>query len=308
MDGVKHESETLMQNGENMENSTQLSFNLENPYQPDRSALNGLFQKSSRYRASYAFWELMQFVARFSQYSPYNCMLLHIQNPEVTHVATPSQWWKRFHRTVKRNARPLLILAPRCPILFVYDMADTEGKPLPEHWREPFGTKGQITTNTWNRSVENCKQDQIMVRTTTQFSFLHAGTAFRLRSGNRNLPERPEEAFDFLVEVQEDPNLATQYATLTHELGHIYSGHLGKRPGDWWVDRKALSKKVVEIEAESIAYLVCQRRGIETKSAEYLAHFADERIELPPVDIERVLSVTYHIERMGEELLTKKVQ
>jgi hypothetical protein len=75
----------------NMKRSEQLSLNLDDPSKPERSALNELFEMAYRYRQSKAFLELMNFIKRFSQYSPFNCMLLHIQNSEVTYVATPHQ-------------------------------------------------------------------------------------------------------------------------------------------------------------------------------------------------------------------------
>ncbi len=264
-----------------MKNKGQLELNLTNPTEGDRSAINELFSKSIQYRRSPSYYELMRFISRFPKYSPYNCMLLHIQNPEVTYVATPNQWKKRFQRTIKPGARPLLILAPNCPVLFVYDLADTEGKYLPERWKDPFETRGKLDQRIWNLAVENAYQDRIYVDPEANFSFLHAGTAFRLRSSNRILKEHTDEPFDFLVKVNADQNRPSQYATLAHELGHIYSGHLGNRPDDWWKNRSHLTHQEVEIEAESISFLVCTRRGLETKSAEYLTQFANQDSELP---------------------------
>ena len=282
-----------------MTKASQLSFNLDETYENDRSVLNALFQHSSRYRQSSAYYQLMRFIARFPQYSPYNCMLLHIQNPDMTYVATPNQWWKRFKRRVKPDARPLLILAPNCPVLFVYDLSDTQGEDLPSQIQDPFETHAEIKGKVWGCTIENCLRDGIIVDTNAQYSFVHAGTAFRLRSSNRILKERVDEPFDFLIKINEELGLSARYATLVHELGHIYSGHLGNRDGDWWQDRSRTGQKQAEIEAESISYLVCTRRGLETKSAEYMALFAHEYIDLPPVSMDVVLSATYHIEQMG---------
>lgn len=284
----------------------QLSFNLDDPTEPERSALGDLWAHAFRYRHSTAYLELMKFISRFPQYSPYNCMLLHIQNPEVTCVATPNQWKKRYDREVKQNARPLLILAPKCPVLFVYDLADTEGPELPARWHAPFKVSGKINPNIWEKTIENCVRDSIFVDTSAAYSFLHAGTAFRLRSSNRILKERPEDIFDFFIEISRDQQFPDCYAVLAHELGHIYAGHLGKREDDWWKDRHNLSHAQVELEAESISYLVCRRRGVETKSAEYLSRFVESNQTIPPVSIETILSVTYHIERMGEEIMERK--
>ena len=54
------------------------------------AALDGLFANVSIYRRSRDFYELMQFISKFRRYSPYNAFLLHVQNPKVGFVATPS--------------------------------------------------------------------------------------------------------------------------------------------------------------------------------------------------------------------------
>ena len=289
-----------------MPRARQLRLDLDDPSAPERSALNELYLQSAKYRNSAAYYSLLRFIARFPRYSPYNCMLLHIQNPEVTYVATPSQWLKRFKREVKPNARPLLILAPRCPVLFVYDLADTEGDALPERWQNPFEAKGELDPKLWDKTITNCRRDGIFVNPTAQFSFLHAGTAYRLRSANRLLKERPGEPFDFLIEVSRNQDLPAQYATLAHELGHIYSGHLGTREGDEWENRSRLAHEQVEVEAESISYLVCSRRGIATKSEQYLAKFVDSSHQMPAISLETILKVAYHVERMAEEILPER--
>ena len=94
------------------------------------SALDELFESSRTYRTSEQYVELMRFIKRFPKYSPFNCFLLHTQRPSVSYVATPNQWRKRFERTIKDGAHPLVILAPMSPVLFVFDAEDTEGKPL----------------------------------------------------------------------------------------------------------------------------------------------------------------------------------
>ena len=137
----------------------QLRFDFDDPSAPERSALNELYLQSAQYRTSAAYYSLMKFIARFPRYSPYNCMLLHIQNPEATYVATPNQWMKRFKRSIMPAARPLLIIAPNCPVLFVYDLADTEGDELPETWQNPFEARGKLDRALWERTLVNCRQD-----------------------------------------------------------------------------------------------------------------------------------------------------
>lgn len=103
----------------------------EDQQRPDENALDDLFIRSLAYRQSKSYFELLKFIAKFPSYKPFNRLLLHTQNPNVTFVATPRQWDRDFSRTIKPEARPLVILQPFAPVLFVFDLADTQGGPLP---------------------------------------------------------------------------------------------------------------------------------------------------------------------------------
>lgn len=279
----------------------------------DRSALDELFSRAASYRSSQAYLKLLQFIGKFSRYSPYNCFLLHMQNPDVTYVATTNQWRTRFGRSVKRDARPLIILAPRSPVIFVYDLMDTEGSELPERWIAPFETRGELTQKVWRIIILNCLRDHLPV-TPKRFSKLHAGSAIRLPNmvSVRSLEPYLDEPFglefltQFIVEINQTLSLPSRYATLAHELGHIYCGHLGTNQEKWWPDRRKLESEQVEIEAESIAYLVCRRRGLITKSDEYLAKYIDQSVELPEFSLETIFRVVNQIEKMSEQILPER--
>ena len=91
----------------------------------------------------------------------------------------------------------------------------------------------------------------------------------------------------------------SKYATVTHELGHLYCGHLGTRNQKWWPDRRELPVAVQEFEAESISYLVCTRLGLETASAEYLGSYVRTYETTPVISLDRVLKSSWLIEQMG---------
>ena len=76
----------------------------------------------------------------------------------------------------------------------------------------------------------------------------------------------------YVVEVNKHHRREQQYVTLTHELAHLLCGHLGHpHKDDGWPGRSELSDAVMELEAETVAYLVCKRGGLESRSEVYLA-------------------------------------
>lgn len=93
------------------------------------STIDDLLRRSRLYRDSQAFREMMSFMAAFRRYSPYNNMLVRLQNPSCTYFATARHWERRFGRKVKEDARPMLILAPMRPAMTVCDLDSTTGPP-----------------------------------------------------------------------------------------------------------------------------------------------------------------------------------
>jgi hypothetical protein len=108
-----------------------------------RSLLDQLLDDSKLYRTGADFKALLDFVVRLRNFAPFNAMLLEIQKPGLTYAASALDWRERFGRTVKKDARPLLILWPFAPVAFVYDIQDTEGEALPLGV-SPFVTEGRF--------------------------------------------------------------------------------------------------------------------------------------------------------------------
>ncbi|MDO5662544.1 MAG: hypothetical protein Q4G40_07615, partial [Brachybacterium sp.] len=76
---------------------------------------------------------------------PFNASLVHTQLPGARYVARRSEWWERFGRTLAPGARPLVILRPYGPVDFVYDIAHTDGPPLPHAVRDAYRLRGPVT-------------------------------------------------------------------------------------------------------------------------------------------------------------------
>ena len=104
-----------------------------------------------------------------------------------------------------------------------------------------------------------------------------AGTA----TGFDRYPERfiGDAQKTFRIKLNARHNAPTKFATLAHELGDIYCGHLGADAKGRWPNRRTLfhSANSMELEAEAVSWLVCERNGIATRSTDYLNSLIDQQ-------------------------------
>ena len=115
-----------------------------------RRAVDELFTYARQYNSSKECAELLHFVARFRFYSPYNAMLIYTQMKGATYVAPAHRWMHDYDRRIKIGARPLVILQPMGPVMFVFDVTDTEPGPeapaMPLEVEKPFEVcRGRIS-------------------------------------------------------------------------------------------------------------------------------------------------------------------
>jgi len=279
-----------------------------------RHALDELFSLAQTYRSSEAYRKLLEFVGRFRFYAPFNAMLVHIQRPGATFVAPAHRWLRDHVRHIKPGANPLVILKPMGPVMFVFDVSDTEpgenAPPLPREVTEPFEVRGGHVGGRLEMTISNARRDGVeivsqktgsqhagMIRKAEQQGFLQFVVA--------EVPERRyvEVPRWYEVLVNSDLSEEARYAALVHELAHLYCGHLGTPNPPWWPDRRGLLRTVREFEAESVSYLVCKRLGIDTPSEEYLADYFKAQDETPAISLDRVMVSAGLIEQMGREAL-----
>lgn len=282
-----------------------------------KRALDDLFSLTFQYRTSKSYHELMKFVARFRSYSPFNAMLVHIQMPGATFVAPPHRWRDDWDRTIKPGARPLVILQPMGPVMFVFDVSDTvpqkNAKELPKEVENPFKVEKGFIGGEFNRLIENAIRDGIRI-TQVQDGSQSAGSISTVDPGNQST-QRIQNGVDKIrqpifvdVPVKYDlfinakHNVATKYTTLAHELAHLYCGHLGTPNPKWWPDRRGLDTTVAEFEAESVTYMVCRRLDVFPPSHEYLADYLNEP-QVPAISLDRVMKAAGLIETMSKEKL-----
>lgn len=233
-----------------------------------RSAIDQLFLEAFATQGSQAFDDFLNFVVKFSNLSMYNTMLVRVQRPGSGAVATRKKWLE-FGRTLKPDAIPIVILRPFGPVSFVFEQGDTDGKPLPGEEDSSLFATGKLSQKIYEQSREAAKKYRIKVEETNSYGALLAGTA----AGYSIRPEAFETKIghSFRIRLNAKHDLPTRFATLAHELGHIYCGHVGEDSKGRWPKRTHLSHAQVELEAEAVAWLVCQRNGVKSRSREYLS-------------------------------------
>lgn len=247
-----------------------------------------LIQSALAYDTPERLKALLDFTRKLPAYSPFNCLLLHIQKPDALYVA-PITKWRKLNRHIKPGARPLLILAPMHPVMFVFDVTDTEGPELPlvvqQSLDAGFSVGGVVSASIWKRLLYQCQRGGIQVKTipmpTTQ-----AGHIRHVSGG-------------FQVQLNAAHTQTQQFVTLVHELGHLFCGHLGDVVAGAGPTRSmALALSTRELEAEAVAWIVCQRSQLLPGSAHYLSGYLKRSTELPAFSLEAILVAAGCVEQM----------
>ena len=210
-------------------------------------------------------------MSKFHRYSFGNILLILLQCPSASQVAGYGDWKKNFGRQVKRGERGITILAP-CPYrrqeevektapdgsssksvqwvqrmsfrtVTVFDISQTEGKQLPEICRKLTG------------DVEQYESMVAAIRSISPYPI--------------HIERFPSDAYgccNFVEQrifVQPDMSQAQTIKTMIHEVSHAKL-HAPIEDGDGETPPQRKRRFVREMEAESVAYVVCQHFGIDT--------------------------------------------
>lgn len=197
--------------------------------------------------------------AKFHRYSFRNVMLILIQRPEATLVAGYRRW-QQLGRQVRRGEHGIAILAPctrtvtdpdtgedtRRVVGFrpttVFDIAQTDGEALPTAPTDTIDSLGgEGPEGLW---------DALAVQALERGFPVFTGDADRIGDPRANGVCRRQPSPEIVV--ADDLAPAMQCKTLAHELAHA-------RLHDGDVDRAR-----AEVEAESVAYIVCTAAGMDT--------------------------------------------
>jgi hypothetical protein len=254
---------------------------------PERALLDELLKNAQLYSDSTEYRDLIEFVARLRNFAPFNAMLLHIQKPGLSYAAYASDWFRRFDRRLKPRARPLLVLRPFGPVAFVYDVQDTEGKELPRD-AFAFPAEGPVAGEKISRLAAEVEAAGFV------WAWFDGGDAaagsIQLLAGDDKQPRT------YRVSINRNHSAATQFATVAHEFAHLFLGHLG---GDKRLSiraRSGLSPAQRELEAESVAYIVCSRHAVTSRSESYLHRMVTDQVAVESLQLYQMLRAAGRVE------------
>ena len=236
----------------------------------------------------------LQAMSKFHRYSYGNIILILSQYPSASQVAG-FHGWKKFGRSVKKGERGIQILAPcsytkweqrdkadpatQSPVLdsngqpvqeivgvkkqgykveYVFDVTQTEGRELPSTHRELTGDVEQYNAI--------CAALKDTAPVPIRFAPLPPGVFGSYSHLEQHITIQPE-----MSQMQ-------TLKTMIHEVAHSKLHALPVENGAI-VGQHKKGRPAREIEAESVAYVVCQHFGIDTSeySFGYMAEWARDR-------------------------------
>jgi hypothetical protein len=177
---------------------------------------------------------------------------------------------------------------------FVYDIDDTVGPALHQDLLEPFRATGRLDPAVLGRLREHAERDGIAV---CDFDLLRAfaGRVSGHLPGREVVKLQNGQPAILVVDLAKRLSPEARFATLVHELAHVYCGHLVAPSGVWWPLRR-VDYTCREFEAEAVAWIVCARQGIDPGSYRYLEGFLRPGARLPDVSLNQIMVAANHIE------------
>ena len=187
--------------------------------------------------------------------------------------------------------------------------ATTSGAPLRRaSGRRPVPARAQpLPRRTWRDSRSTCRASRPATGNVSEAMLAAVAKAVAAKGiriievdeGDWHAGRIRRAGDGYAVRVNRNHARETRFATIAHELAHLHLGHLGANPKHKprIPDRGAVRKEVQEVEAESVAFVVCRRRGVRPASASYLAQFirAGEPVH-ETLDVERVMTAAGTVE------------
>lgn len=241
------------------------------------------------------FKEYLTTMSKFYNYSFNNTLLIAMQKPDATLIAGYTSWQRNFDRHVMKGEKGIKILAPapykaqeerekidpatQKPVLdadgkpvtetvevlrpafkvvSVFDVSQTDGKELPD-----------IAVDELTGSVENYAAffEALKQESPVPISF-------------EDIPGGAKGYFSHVenrIAIQDGMSEIQTVKTAIHEIAHAKLHAI--KPDEKVSPEERKDRHTKEVEAESVAYTVCQRYGIETSdySFGYIAGWSSDK-------------------------------
>lgn len=283
-----------------------------------RGSMDILFRTIENYRKSDYFREMLRFCSRFKELAPYNALMVKTQMPLARYVLTKNQWKDFYHRRLKRNARPLVILKKYGPVSYVYEIGDTEDmqqtlfgfckteEQILKELEAPFRTTGEVQHQLYENLTRSLAYHGVALDT------FRVASSFGAQIVKTNCKVRVRDIETngyYMISVNVRADESTAFASICHELGHLFCRHLSppsQSRDKWWKLRRP-SWETREFEAEIVSFIICERYGIGNMSWEYLSRVLGEQATIPQdISVERVFKAANEVERMLADDLDPK--
>ena len=241
------------------------------------------------------FKEYLRTMSKFYSYSFNNTLLIAMQKPDATYVAGYTSWQRNFHRQVMKGEKGIKILAPapyktqeereKIDPSTQKPMLDADGKPVTETveiMRPAFKVVSVFdVSQTDGKELPDIMVDQLTGDVERYEDF------WRVLKEVSPVPVELEKIeggahgyyhlVDKRIAIDEGMGEMQTIKTLIHEIAHAKLHAIDPDAKTAPEDRKDRHTK--EVEAESVAYTVCQRYGIETSdySFGYIAGWSSDK-------------------------------
>ena len=270
--------------------------------------------------------QFLNVMAKFPRYSVNNTMLIMMQRPDAQ-LCQSFTGWKQMGRYVKKGEKGISILAP-APYKIEREQTklDEKGRPVFDADGEPVKEKVEVTirafkvVKTFDLSQTDGKElptigpSELVGNIEGYPKLLQAlqeispvPVSFELIDGNAKGFYHLE---DKKIVVQDGMSEVQTIKTLLHEMAHQKLHDKDNVP-----EAKDISRNGKEVEAESVAYVVCQHYGINTSdySFSYVAGWSEGK-ETPELkaSLDKIRQTAsefiYQIDQKMEVLMADKDQ
>lgn len=226
------------------------------------------------------FADYLQTMSRFHHYSFGNILLIAMQFPGASQVAGFNDWKKKFGRNVKKGEKGIKILAP-CIFEAVEErekldpanqrpIVDSSGKPMVERCRVEAKRFKVVTVFDVSQTEgkELPEIAPVLAGDVAQYEHIIGGLA-KLSPVPIVFEDFPEQGHGYFshaegrIVVRPGMSQAQTLKTMIHEIAHA---KLQSDPGETVhsMFEGEKDRPAREVEAESVAYVVCQHLGVDT--------------------------------------------